>query len=92
MLKKIISKLDFQKNEEISYKNANFVEISKKNGDKLLGGFSLSFSFNDTIAPSDGANNCLGANCTNGCGVGGQNSGCNGTAGCFPNTNNYSCG
>ena len=61
----------------------NFTPISTESGQKLVGGFSQSISVGPTTTLDDGAsNNCMGGNCTNGCGVGGQNSGCNAVSSC----------
>lgn len=72
----------------------NFEPVSNELEEKLIGGFSQSVSVaGPTTTIDDGAsNNCMGGNCTNGCGMGGQNSGCNATSGCSGGTNfTYGC-
>ncbi len=68
-----ISKFDF----------TMFDTISESGKEKLIGGFSASFSIVDDNSQlnSADANNCLGGNCTYACGVD-QNIKCNAAAGC----------
>ncbi|WP_452225614.1 hypothetical protein [Lacinutrix chionoecetis] len=59
---------------------SNFESISENSENKLIGGFSVSFTGGvnslETIS-----NNCEGGNCATRCGSG-QNIGCNDVAGC----------
>lgn len=58
----------------------DFEGLSKTQGDKLVGGFSASFSSPRYQSSFSGAdNNCKGGNCVEGCG---GNSGCNTVDGC----------
>lgn len=59
--------------------------VSANAEQKLIGGFSSSIFTNASEDAGGEANNCLGGNCTSGCGVTvgpGQNVGCNKAAGC----------
>ena len=59
---------------------SNFEPVSEDSENKLVGGFSTSLSRQDQDpVQQETANNCLGGNCTDGCG-GGQT--LNGAAGC----------
>jgi hypothetical protein len=58
----------------------NFENLSKSQGDRLVGGFSASFnapSFQSVFSGAD--NNCKGGNCVPACG---GNSACNTVDGC----------
>ena len=63
-----------------------FESISTVSEQKLVGGFSGSFSANSDAQTleQDQSNNCLGGNCADGCGVNGPfpNIGCNSYSGC----------
>jgi len=63
----------------------NFLQLEQLkeiDNNKLVGGFSSSFSsFSSFDNKDESANNCLGGNCRIGCGSG-QNIQCNTTAGC----------
>ncbi|MEE4000516.1 hypothetical protein V1T75_09200 [Tenacibaculum sp. FZY0031] len=63
-----------------------FESISENVENKLIGGFSQSFS-SSTKEEFETTNNCRGGNCSTGCGDGpiGQNKGCNVAAGCGAN-------
>jgi len=60
-----------------------FESISTVSEQKLVGGFSGSFSANSDAQTldQDQSNNCLGGNCVLGCGTY-QNFGCNNIVGC----------
>jgi hypothetical protein len=58
-----------------------FESISETSGQKLIGGFSATFSVNELVDESGGSNNCQGGNCKTGCGTG-QNIQCNTVDGC----------
>jgi hypothetical protein len=83
------SVISARKNSKFSI--LEFAQISTELEQKLIGGFSQTISIvGPTTTIDDGAsNNCLGGNCTNGCGMGGQNSCCNSAAGCSNAT--YNC-
>jgi hypothetical protein len=63
----------------------DFEQISSFQSDKLVGGFSNSFSVRTALADTVIGNNCQGANCAHGCG-GDNNVYCNTTVGCGPKT------
>lgn len=66
----------------ISVDLTRFESVSETAEQKLIGGFSASFSTNLTENVGDeGSNNCAGGNCVEGCGNG-QNNKCNTVAGC----------
>ena len=59
-----------------------FESISQSSGERLIGGFSTSFSIGAAGFEGDvEGNNCEGGNCVDGCGNG-QNNKCNTVAGC----------
>ncbi|WP_340203324.1 hypothetical protein [Ascidiimonas sp. W6] len=58
---------------------SNFEPVAEASENKLVGGFSVSVSRGQSQEQDTITNNCLGANCTEGCGNG-QN--VNGVAGC----------
>jgi hypothetical protein len=66
---------------KISVDLTKFESVSETAEQKLLGGFSASFSSDLENVGDEGSNNCAGGNCVEGCGKG-SNSGCNTVAGC----------
>lgn len=56
----------------IKFKFTDFEEISETSSERLIGGFSASFSINKNYGDADevGSNNCAGGNCASGCGTG----------------------
>ncbi len=58
---------------------SNFESVAEDSENKLVGGFSASVSRTQSQTQETTTNNCLGANCVEGCGNG-QN--VNGVAGC----------
>jgi len=69
-------------NVKITVDLTQFESISSTSGERLIGGFSASFTTIPGGAVADvGSNNCQGGNCAIGCG-GGQNFQCNTAVGC----------
>lgn len=64
---------------------AEFEQISSRQSDKLVGGFSKSFSGRAALADTVVGNNCQGGNCAHGCG-GDNNVICNNRVGCGTGT------
>jgi len=55
-----------------------FETMGETSENKLVGGFSTSFTFQGTSLNEEGSNNCQGGNCASGCGNG-QNVNCKGS-------------
>jgi hypothetical protein len=65
---------------KISMSLNRFESLSETAENKMIGGFSASFS-TEPVDDGGGSNNCDGGNCKTGCGTG-QNISCNTVAGC----------
>jgi hypothetical protein len=80
-----LNRVGIFKNEfmKLSVDLTRFESVSATSEQKLIGGFSASFSTDLTDNVGDeGSNNCLGGNCKMGCGID-QNLRCNTAAGCM---------
>lgn len=63
----------------------SFEELTEKNANQLVGGFSKTFSDRNSSIAHALADNCHGGNCTSGCGSGSNTGTCNTAMGCGQN-------
>ncbi|MEE4000514.1 hypothetical protein V1T75_09190 [Tenacibaculum sp. FZY0031] len=69
--------------KKLSFDISIFESISENSESKLIGGFTQSFS-SSFIKEDETANNCLGGNCSAGCGASNNCLGTGGNGCCIP--------